>query len=441
VLGIPYEIHWDSSAEFVEISHRSNPGTIATRHDFFSAAEKDWLAPSSMPTAVCSLVIAEDLPAGPSEISAFQFGGDKTHISEGSIAATAQVIDFDLFGSIFFLISRYEEAVVETRDNHDRFPSTASVLAKYDLLDRPIGNEYIELLWCFLKKLWPALERKSRTFRVLPSHDIDLPSAHWKPRFGTLRGSLGALRRGKFLDAKTVWKNSLIYAIRSRRKTWEQDPYDTINWIMDQSEAHGWTSAFYYIPQKTHPFDLAMPLQHPHVVDQWQRIAKRGHEIGIHPGYETFLSPDRIESGAALIRRQLNHLGIKQSRLGGRQHYLRWKSPETAIAWDAAELDYDSSLGFADRAGFRCGVCYEYPMYDLIHRRPLNLRQRPLIAMECTVIDDRYMGMGVTAKAHDYFERLKNECRKYRGDFTLLWHNTELLTEEQRDLYASLLRN
>ena len=84
-----------------------------------------------------------------------------------------------------------------------------------------------------------------------------------------------------------------------------------------------------------------------------------------------------ILTAANKVWQQLDNPGIQQAQLGGRQHYLRWKTPDTAIAWDAAGLDYDSTLAFADRGGFRCGVCYEFPMYDLKNRRPLNLLQRP----------------------------------------------------------------
>ena len=60
--------------------------------------------------------------------------------------------------------------------------------------------------------------------------------------------------------------------------------------------------------------------------------------------------------------------GICQDVWGGRQHYLRWEAPTTWRAWEEAGLDYDSTLTFADHAGFRCGVCFEYPVYDILLR-------------------------------------------------------------------------
>ncbi|MEA1048991.1 hypothetical protein U5801_04080 [Lamprobacter modestohalophilus] len=57
------------------------------------------------------------------------------------------------------------------------------------------------------------------------------------------------------------------------------------------------------------------------------------------------------------LRRVPDDEGIDQPSLGGRQHFLRWETSATARLWDANGLDYDSTLSYADRPGFRCGTC------------------------------------------------------------------------------------
>ncbi len=81
-----------------------------------------------------------------------------------------------------------------------------------------------------------------------------------------------------------------------------------------------------------------------------QEIDARGHEIGIHPGYNTYKHPQAMARFVQALRRVLNDLGIDQCQLGGRQHDLRWETPITARLWDDNELDYDSTLSFADPA-------------------------------------------------------------------------------------------
>ena len=86
-------------------------------------------------------------------------------------------------------------------------------------------------------------------------------------------------------------------------------------------------------------------------------------------------------------------LGIRQAAWGGRQHYLRFAVPETWRHYASAGLSYDATLAHADQPGFRCGTCYDFPVYDLEQRCPLPLRERPLTVMELTLLDGEYLGL------------------------------------------------
>jgi peptidoglycan/xylan/chitin deacetylase (PgdA/CDA1 family) len=166
------------------------------------------------------------------------------------------------------------------------------------------------------------------------------------------------------------------------------------------------------------------------------RIAQRGHEIGIHPGYNTYLSKENIISGRAKLQRLLDRERISQEIIGGRQHYLRW-STQTPAIWDAAGLQYDSTLSYADYAGFRCGTCHEYAMYDLHRRRALRLKQRPLICMERSVID--YMKYGLSKNALVRMKRLKSVVQRFNGNFVLLWHNSGFDSSGAMKMYCDLI--
>lgn len=102
-------------------------------------------------------------------------------------------------------------------------------------------------------------------------------------------------------------------------------------------------------------------------------------------------------------------------------------------------MEYDSTLGFADFAGFRCGTCYEYSAYDCVGHKRLRLKERPLIAMECSVTEPCYMGLGWGEKALNIFKKLKDLCRYYKGNFIILFHNNSLITTVQKKLYKQVL--
>ena len=73
------------------------------------------------------------------------------------------------------MLTRYEEYVIKKRDNLDRFEYKESFAHKNSFLDRPIVNEYLELLWCGIRMIAPDLERRKRKYTVIPTHDIDKP--------------------------------------------------------------------------------------------------------------------------------------------------------------------------------------------------------------------------------------------------------------------------
>jgi len=107
--------------------------------------------------------------------------------------------------------------------------------------------------------------------------------------------------------------------------------------------------------------------------------------------------------------------------------------------WEAAGMTYDSTLGYGDQPGFRCGTCFEYPAFDPVRDEMLILRIRPLVAMDQTFLGKHYLDLGSGDRALSRFVQLKDACRRVNGAFTLLWHNSFFPTVAERNLYESVL--
>ena len=167
-------------------------------------------------------------------------------------------------------------------------------------------------------------------------------------------------------------------------------------------------------------------------------LAKNRHEIGYHGSYETYLDPEKTKTEVTYLKKIADEGGIKQNIWGGRQHYLRWSAPQTWRNYSEAGLDYDSTLSFADAAGFRCGTCHPYHVFDEERGQELPLIEFPLTVMECSVLGKSYMGY-TYERAYEYMMLLKNQCRKYGGTFVLLWHNSAFDDERDWDLYKAVL--
>lgn len=270
------------------------------------------------------------------------------------------------------------------------------------------------------------------------SHDVDAPSRYG---FGSAKSILKSMA-GDVIKRRDI-KGAMIapwVRLNSGQKLHPADPFNTFDWLMDVSEANNLTSAFYFICGRTSKLDASYEPEHPAIRELMRRMHQRGHEIGLHPSYGTYQKPQLIKQEADRLRAVLQDEGIKQNEFGGRMHYLRWEHPTTLQAWNDAGMTYDTTLSYADLPGFRCGTCFEYPAFNTITQQSLQIRIRPLIAMECTIIADRYMGLGYGAEAENKFAGLKDTCRRVSGCFTLLWHNSHFGSQSDRDMYVKVLK-
>jgi len=170
-----------------------------------------------------------------------------------------------------------------------------------------------------------------------------------------------------------------------------------------------------------------------------RRVHERGHELGLHPSYNTYLDPGLLKGEAQRLKNICEAEDIEQREWGGRMHYLRWQQSTTMRAWADAGLDYDATMGYADRPGFRCGSCWEYTAFDPLAQEVLDLKIRPLIVMECTVIDKIYLGLGVGRASEDKINLLKERCRQVGGGFGILWHNSYLMSSKLKVMYKSVI--
>ena len=434
--GIEYEI---TTVEQDTILISSGNKTLQLNADFFVKASNNWLASESMPELSLKNYNLDELKAVlHNEIHICEielpvlYGEAKITLAENTINC-----GIDILGGIFFMISRYEEIVVKERDVHDRFSAKSSIAYKENFLLRPLANEYLELLFALLKYLCPQLQRKKMQFKLCPTHDVDVPFTYLNMSFPTvIRRMLGDVLKRKSLkkafQTYTNWyhvaKNELQY-----------DPAYTFDFIMTESEKRGLKSLFYFLPSSSPEMPVKYPVTCQEMHNLLQLIDKRGHEIGIHGFYGTYLNKVAFKDDVLLLQDMLQTLGISQQIQGGRQHYLQWQNPETFQVWENVGMEYDSTLSFADMAGFRCGTCYEYSVYDCIARKKLKLKERPLIAMECSVIDERYMNLGLTENALKFFLTLKAKCHYYNGNYVILFHNDSLATEVNKAFYIKVL--
>ncbi|MFM1651934.1 polysaccharide deacetylase family protein [Brevibacillus sp. B_LB10_24] len=440
-LGIEYISEAEPRSDVrIMLADDSSEKELTVADVFFQQPEQDWLQPASLPRQPLMTWDAICHPCSGSLVSANLPVIYGKRLANGSFIESGQEsvrLGIDIFGSAFYMLARYEEAVRPDRDQRERFPAGASLAFQEGFLDRPIVNEYLEVLWWSLRQLWPNLRRKRREYRFLLSHDVDWPlgiAPSSLPQ--VLRATAGdVLKRSSWLLAA----RRIQSLIEVRRGRLGADLCNTFDWMMTLSEKRGLASSFFFITDHTGgEIDGAYSVDDPWIQTLMKQIHDRGHQIGLHPSYHTFRDPNQLQREYNKLREAMDRAGIGQEKVGGRQHFLRWEAPTTWQIWDEAGLFYDSTLSFADRAGFRCGTCYEYSVYNVKTRRALKLLERPLIVMEGTLLDEHYLHLS-RKQAKREIDKLRNRCRQFGGDFTLLWHNHSLIHPLDAKLYQAVV--
>jgi len=340
----------------------------------------------------------------------------------------------DIIGSSFFMLTRFEELVCRDRDEHGRFPAKSSVSYRHNFIDRAIINEYLELLWFCISVMWPGIKRKKREFQLHLTHDVDLPLGIANRKFTSVIRSAGAdvlIRRDFTLAMRRLLNYPLVKLNR-----WHLDINNNFDWIMKQSERKNVSSVFNFIPGIKFGIDGQYSILSPWALNLIRNIHLKGHEIGFHPNYNTFKDKNQLKKEFMILRKACCLAGIQKENWGGRQHFLQWKNPTTWQIWEELGLEYDSTLSYADRTGFRCGICFNYPVFNLHTREPLKLREYPLIVMDASLF--YYMNLNFEesiAVVNDYIRKVKI----YKGNFTLLWHNHILISKQQKKRYLQML--
>lgn len=334
-------------------------------------------------------------------------------------------LENDILANGFFMLSRWEEHINKKRDQHMRFPGSAALAVRQRFLNRPIVNEYTEILWGILHEMGIQQSRKERSFEIVPTHDVDMPY-YFKNTAHYLKKTVWQLSKLNFKQAKA---DTTIFLTG-------EGPYDYHDKQMDDAEKIGTKAHFFFMTAEKTKYDPGFNIESKKTRELLAKIKGRGHHIGLHPSYDTYNNPELFTEEKHRLEKVI---GSKVTT--GRQHYLRFATPETWRIWENNNMEWDSTLAYADRAGFRCGVCYEFPVYDFIDRKELKLREKPLIMMEVSLKQYENLSADQAIKRID---TLRTTVEKYNGSFVYLWHNSSYEKdgwEEYNSVYERTLNS
>jgi hypothetical protein len=418
-LGLSFEPVFENRRDLVVHRAGDLSRTLRMPDLVFSCGEKDWPTSAVRPPRVNQAPSATETAQAPAEFPS-PVGTKTRH----------DLFDADVMGTAFWYLARVEESLCSARDSHARFPLAAS----NDENQHPTVDMLTDALGRALLSNWPDLVLRQHVYQLVPSHDVDRPFKHlFQSSRALARQMAGDTLRRESLRSifASPWRRRQI-----RRGRLGQDPFNTFDWLMDQSERLGVRSTFYFISKETQGgVDGDYRIDDPRIRAVLQRIHARGHLIGLHGSYLSAFDSDLLRSEAQRLRRVCEEENIDLGPMRLRQHVLRFEPRRSIGVWAEAGIAEDSTLGHAERAGFRCGTSREFPLFDLSGRRMTSVLERPLIAMDVSLTEPRYEGLS-HEQAAARIEDLARTCSRYGGSFALLWHNCRLADASARSTYV-----
>lgn len=318
---------------------------------------------------------------------------------------------FDLLAATFYMVSRYEEYLPHSEDEHGRFTADQSLAVKAGFIDQPVVDQWAVMLRDKLTERYPDIGLTPRSYHMVQTVDID---AAWcylhKGVFRTVTGLL----RDLFARRDYTEVNRRIRVLCHR----EDDPFDTFDYIIEQhKKVPGSRLQFFALLADYGQYDKPSNHLNPYTRDLLQHLDDYAH-MGIHPGYYSLEEPRRIDIESKRLE-DILHRPIFRSRY----HFLRLKLPASYRMLLHAGIKDDYTMGYSETIGFRAGISVPYPFYDLDRDMETVLTIHPFCVMDTTL--QKYMRQ-TPEEAVATYGRLVETVRKVGGDFCCILHNQNL---------------
>lgn len=329
-----------------------------------------------------------------------------------AVHSSSMIVYADIVTVSFLLLSRKEEQLIQERDSYGRFLYKWSLAAKYGLIDIPIIDEWAMLLRQQLKNLFPQQMLGENTPSLRLTHDLD-----GFQRFPNGMSALRSILGGDLLLRKSLHLTleSFFSYLRCIHKP-EKDPSaQGAAKLLEIANKYGFKAEFYFMGLMQGEDDVRYDITTLSSVASFRSaVEEAGMICGFHGSRLTYNDSDRFSIEQARVAQLL-----KNKPVCGRQHYLCFDVEKTPTVWIQNGIRRDSTLGYSDREGFRCGTCFPFPVYDVIKDKPLDVVEHPLIFMDVAAHGRGLSDEEMLRSLCSLFDR----CFFVGGEMVVLWHN------------------
>lgn len=326
-------------------------------------------------------------------------------------------VSYDIFWNAFVFLSRREEFLKERNGKKTQSYSINHPRVDKETFLIPIVNVLFNELESLIVKFYPYLKFSSDSkVNIELSHDLDYISKTIQ-----LRGKQTAFNLYNTIKSLPSFSSFLSGMSQTLKFLLSTPSYWRFNDWVEMENSVKMKSVFYIyskVGSKNFTSWLIDPSYNINTNDRLKNILKElkqnDFEIGLHGSYysATDMELQRRE------KEQLeNSLDINIAK--GRQHWLRYEELITPAIHNKL-FQYDSTIGWNDRIGFRSGVASHYRPYDHFNDKPYSYFITPLVIMDSNLYD----------YGKHNFEKVLNDCiqllnglKNYKNvNVSISWH-------------------
>ena len=310
------------------------------------------------------------------------------------------------------LFTKREEYNSQILDQYDRFPY---YLSKHRNILEPEVSKFLIENGLNLEVEYP----EGKKFAVCLTHDIDAVYPYTS-KLSIMYNAAKSLKKGQI-------KNALKIPFYNTNKKWNL--LCNFKDIMALEKKYDAKSSFYFLTLNKGDLDFNFKVED--LEHEIGNIADNGWEVGLHGGHNAYNNLGEIKEKKQRLEKVLG-----KKVIGYRNHYLKFKVPDTWELLSKADFKYDTTFGYTDCVGFRNGMCHPFKPFNLNSGREIDILEIPLTIMDCTLFD--YMKLDMEG-AWKITKLLIDTVEKYNGVISILWHNTYMAGDKLR-LYEKILK-
>jgi hypothetical protein len=334
---------------------------------------------------------------------------------------------FDMFGAIFYLLSRYEEYLPHEKDQYGRFAHQNSIAYREEFLHLPLINIWLEDFRDVCKQKFPDLQLTLAQFHFVPTYDIDIAWCHKHKSFNqNFGGIMRSILQGKWSAARNH-----IRVLKGK----VQDPFDSYEWMDDLHERFNLEPIYFILAAaEKNKHDRNIEIQSPEFQKLVHTLSTK-YKIGMHPSWASGDHRNLLVKEKQYLEKITNqHIHVS------RQHYIRLTLPHTYHFLMDNGITHEYSMGYGSINGFRASVALPFYWYDLEREEKTELVVHPFCFMDANAYYEQKLS---AQEALQELLQFYTSIRSVGGTMCTLWHNNFLGTADEfegwRDTYENFI--